>query len=106
MRRSDGVHHVNGPAGQISLRELPRYPGSEEALAEGALVAPMPGKVIKLAVAEGAEVETGDVIVVLEAMKMEHELTAPAAGTIAELRVAEGDQVDAGSALAVIETAD
>ena len=106
VRRSDGVHHVNGPAGQISLRELPRYPGSEEALAEGALVAPMPGKVIKLAVAEGAEVETGDVIVVLEAMKMEHELTAPAAGTIAELRVAEGDQVDAGSALAVIETAD
>jgi biotin carboxyl carrier protein len=62
----------------------------------------MPGKVIKLAVAEGAEVAAGDVLVVLEAMKMEHELTAPADGVVAELRVAEGDQVEAGAALAVI----
>jgi acetyl/propionyl-CoA carboxylase alpha subunit len=103
VRRSDGVHHVNGPSGQVSLRELPRYPGSEEALAEGALVAPMPGKVIKLAVAEGATVEAGDVVVVLEAMKMEHELTAPGAGTVSSLAVAEGDQVDAGTPLAVID---
>jgi acetyl/propionyl-CoA carboxylase alpha subunit len=106
VRRSEGVHHVNGPAGQVSLRELPRYPGSEEALAEGALVAPMPGKVIKLAVAEGADVEAGDVIVVLEAMKMEHELTATAAGKVSSLAVAEGDQVDAGTPLAVIEDAE
>ena len=62
----------------------------------------MPGKVLKLAVGEGATVSAGDVLVVLEAMKMEHELVAPAAGTVAELRVAEGDQVDAGSALAII----
>ncbi|MFN8113831.1 MAG: biotin carboxylase N-terminal domain-containing protein [Solirubrobacterales bacterium] len=103
VRRSDGVHHVNGPSGQVSLRELPRYPGSEEALAEGALVAPMPGKVIKLAVAEGAEVEAGDVIVVLEAMKMEHELTTTASGKVSSLAVAEGDQVDAGTPLAVID---
>ena len=102
IRRSGDAHHVNGPSGQADLRELPRYPSGEESLGEGALVAPMPGKVIKLAVTEGAEVEAGDVLVVLEAMKMEHELTAPAAGTLAELRVAEGDQVDAGSPLAVI----
>ena len=57
---------------------------------------------IKLAVAEGAAVSAGDVLIVLEAMKMEHELVAPADGTVAELRVAEGDQVDAGSPLAVI----
>ncbi len=103
VRRSDGVHNVNGPGGQASLRELPRYPGAEDALGEGALIAPMPGKVLKLAVAAGDAVEAGAVVVVLEAMKMEHELTAPAAGTVTELRVAEGDQVDAGSALAVIE---
>ena len=103
VRRSAGAHHVNGPLGQSSLRELPRFPSGEEALGEGALVAPMPGKVIKLAVSEGAEVEAGDVLVVLEAMKMEHELTAPAAGTLEELRVAEGDQVEAGAPLAVIE---
>jgi len=106
VRRSAGVHHVNGPLGQSSLRELPRYPGTEEALAEGALVAPMPGKVIELAAVEGAAVEAGEVLVVLEAMKMEHELTAPVAGTVATVRVAEGEQVEAGAALAVIEPAE
>ncbi len=102
VRRSGEVHYVNSPLGQSTLRELPRYPSGEEELGEGALAAPMPGRVIKLAVAEGAEVAAGDVLVVLEAMKMEHELTAPADGVVAELRVAEGDQVEAGAALAVI----
>jgi len=103
VRRSGDAHHVNGPGGQLDLRELPRHPGAGEALAEGALVAPMPGKVIRLAVDAGAQVEAGDVVVVLEAMKMEHELLAPAAGTVAELMVAEDDQVDAGAPLAVID---
>ncbi len=102
VRRGGGVHHVNGPDGQADLRELPRYPSGDEALGEGALVAPMPGKVIKIAVAEGSTVSSGEVLIVLEAMKMEHELVAPADGTVSELRVAEGDQVDAGMALAVI----
>lgn len=102
VSRSAGVHHVNSALGQSSLRELPRFPTGEESLGEGALVAPMPGKVIKLAVSEGSEVEAGDVLVVLEAMKMEHELTAPAAGTVGELRVAEGDQVESGAPLAVV----
>ena len=105
VRRRGDAHHVNGPAGQLDLRELPRYPGAGGKLAEGALVAPMPGKVIRLAVAAGAEVETGALVAVLEAMKMEHELLAPAAGTVAELLVAEGDQVDAGAALVVIDPA-
>ena len=65
----------------------------------------MPGKVIKLLAAEGAELLAGDVVVVLEAMKMEHELTAPAPGRLSELRVAEGDQVDSGSVLGVIDPA-
>ena len=103
VRRSRGVHHVNGPEGQTSLRELPRYPSEDDAVAEGALVAPMPGRVIKVAAEQGAAVAAGQVLVVLEAMKMEHELAAPAAGTLSELRVSEGDQVDAGAALAVIE---
>ncbi len=103
VRRSGDAHHVNGPDGQLDLDELPRYPGGESALAEGALVAPMPGRVIRLAVTEGAAVEAGSVVAVLEAMKMEHELLAPAAGTVAAVHVAEGDQVDAGAALAVID---
>ncbi|GIK76754.1 MAG: putative acetyl/propionyl carboxylase alpha subunit AccA2 [Actinomycetes bacterium] len=106
VRRSGDSHHVNGPGGQLDLTELPRYPGSGGALAEGALVAPMPGRVIRLAVTEGADVEEGALVAVLEAMKMEHELLAPAAGTVASLHVAEGDQVDAGAALAVIDPAD
>jgi propionyl-CoA carboxylase alpha chain len=59
--------------------------------------------VIRLAVTEGAAVEAGSVVAVLEAMKMEHELLAPAAGTVAAVHVTEGDQVDAGAALAVID---
>jgi acetyl/propionyl-CoA carboxylase alpha subunit len=105
VRRSGDAHHVNGPDGQLDLRELPRYTGAGGGLAEGALVAPMPGKVIRLAVTEGAAVEAGSVVAVLEAMKMEHELLAPAAGTVATLHVAEGDQVDAGAPLAVIDPA-
>jgi propionyl-CoA carboxylase alpha chain len=103
VRRAGDIHHVNSALGQSSLRELPRFPSGEEALGEGALTAPMPGKVIKLAVEAGAEVAAGDVLVVLEAMKMEHELTAPAAGVVTEVRVSEGDQVESGMALAVIE---
>jgi propionyl-CoA carboxylase alpha chain len=105
VRRSGDEHHVNSSQGQVSLRELPRFPGADDALGEGALIAPMPGKVIKLEVEAGAEVQAGQVLIVLEAMKMEHELTAPGAGTVSELRVAEGDQVEAGAALALIEPA-
>jgi propionyl-CoA carboxylase alpha chain len=105
VARDGDTHWVNSPLGQSGLRELPRYPGAEESEAEGALVAPMPGRVIKLAVGEGDDVEAGQVIAVLEAMKMEHELTAPAAGALAELRVAVGDQVDSGAIVGVIEAA-
>ena len=93
------------PTARSACGSCRAIPSGEGALAEGALIAPMPGKVLKLAVAEGATVGSGDVLIVLEAMKMEHELLAPAAGTVTELRVAEGDQVDAGAALAVIEPA-
>ena len=63
---------VNSTVGQLTLYEQPRYAGGNEALGEGALAAPMPGKVIKIKAAEGDQIEAGDVIVVLEAMKMEH----------------------------------
>ena len=95
---------VNSTVGQLTLHEQPRYAGGNDALGEGALAAPMPGKVIKIKAAEGDQIEAGDVIVVLEAMKMEHELTAPASGTLTRLAVAEGDQVDPGSLLAEIDT--
>lgn len=66
------------------------------------LDSPMEGKVFKIVKAVGEPVELNEVVVVLDAMKMEIEVVAPAAGTVAELHVAVGDSVDAGSALATI----
>ncbi len=73
--------------------------------ADGAILAPMPGKVIAVDVAPGDEVAEGQRLVVLEAMKMEHALTAPFAGTVAELTVRQGDQVEVEALLARVEKA-
>jgi 3-methylcrotonyl-CoA carboxylase alpha subunit len=72
---------------------------------DGAIPAPMPGKVIAVVVTEGQAVEAGQRLLVLEAMKMEHALTAPFAGTVTELRVREGAQVEVDALLARVERA-
>jgi acetyl/propionyl-CoA carboxylase alpha subunit len=64
------------------------------------LAAPMPGRVRRLVAAEGSAVARGDVLLVLEAMKMEHAIRAPRDGVLERFRVAEGDLVDAGAELA------
>jgi 3-methylcrotonyl-CoA carboxylase alpha subunit len=63
------------------------------------LRAPMPGRVIRLLVSEGEEVARGATLLILEAMKMEHEIKAPRAGRVAKLPYLVGDQVDAGAPL-------
>ena len=68
------------------------------AAAEG-LWAPMPGKVVATRVREGDEVASGDLLLILEAMKMEHEIRAPHAGRIGKLPYGAGDQVEAGALL-------
>ncbi len=73
------------------------------AAGEEAVTAPMPGKILKLAVAEGASVNEGDVLVILEAMKMENEILAPRGGNVKAIGVAEGANVDTGELLVVIE---
>jgi 3-methylcrotonyl-CoA carboxylase alpha subunit len=73
--------------------------------ADGAILAPMPGKVIAVDVAAGEAVTKGQRLLVLEAMKMEHALTAPFDGTVAELAVAEGSQVQVEALLARVERA-
>jgi acetyl/propionyl-CoA carboxylase alpha subunit len=103
VRRSGEGVHVSGPAGQLDLRELPRYPDPSAQAAAGSLLAPMPGSVIRVDVAEGDSVTAGQPLLVLEAMKMEHEIVAPTDGTVAALGVGVGDQVDAGALLAAIE---
>jgi biotin carboxyl carrier protein len=70
---------------------------------EAEVVAPMPGKIVKVLVEEGQAVAEGEGVVVVEAMKMENELRAPRAGTVAGLSVAEGDTVEGGSVLMRIE---
>ena len=72
---------------------------------DGEIVAPMPGKVIAVDVAEGDAVTAGQRLLVLEAMKMEHALTAPFDGTVTELNVSEGGQVQVEAVLAVVEAA-
>ena len=71
--------------------------------AEGGLVAPMPGKVIALVATEGAKVDKGAPLLILEAMKMEHTITAPAAGTVKAFRFGVGDQVGDGAELVEFE---
>jgi biotin carboxyl carrier protein len=65
--------------------------------------APMPGKVIKLLVAEGAEVEPNQGIVVLEAMKMQNEIKSPKKGVVKKIGVTEGAAVNSGDMLATVE---
>ncbi len=69
------------------------------------ITAPMPGKVVKLPVTEGQQVEAGDVLVVLEAMKMETALHAESAAVVKQIRAAVGQMVDHGAVLLVLSPA-
>ena len=66
------------------------------------MVAPLAGSVFKILVNEGDEIEAGQVLLILEAMKMETEITAPNAGTVAHIGVAVGDAVQGGQPLVEI----
>jgi acetyl/propionyl-CoA carboxylase alpha subunit len=70
--------------------------------AGGSLAAPMPGRVRKVVASPGDPVARGDVVLILEAMKMEHAIRAPRAGTVSAILHAEGDLVEAGEQLAEI----
>ena len=67
-----------------------------------AVNAPMPGTILKVNTAQGAAVKKGDILVVLEAMKMENEILAPRDGTVAQVAVAKGNTVDTGALLVVL----
>jgi acetyl-CoA carboxylase biotin carboxylase subunit len=86
----------------FALVEQPRFsePGADAVA--GGLVAPMPGKVVRVLVTVGQEVAAAAPLVVLEAMKMEHTVRATAAGTVRAIHVAAGDQVDGDHVLAVV----
>ena len=110
----DGVHasgyaskfgsrwYVDIPAGGLSLLEKSRFPGADIADIEGGLTAPMPGKILAIEVAKDDSVTAGQLLVLMEAMKMEHQIVATFDGAVADVRVAVGDQVDNGELLVII----
>ena len=99
-----------GPAAAPGAPATRRAPRRERAAGGGGgggdtLTSPLQGTVLKVAVEQGATVEEGALVAVIEAMKMENEITAHKAGTIAELPIAVGSSVASGDTLAVISSA-
>ncbi|MGY1604838.1 ATP-binding protein [Geodermatophilus sp. SYSU D00815] len=108
VRRTVEVHRVgrtcfvDSPLGATVLVEVERFPEPRSEEAAGSLLAPMPGTVVRVEVAEGEPVRAGAVVVVLEAMKMEHPVRAPHDGVVTALPATVGAAVDTGAVLAVV----
>jgi propionyl-CoA carboxylase alpha chain len=96
---------VQGPEGDVELAAVPRFPEAESETVAGGLVAPMPGTVLAVHVNPGDTVTAGQLLMIVEAMKMEHRITAPHGGVVGDLRARRGDQVGSGDLLAVIDEA-
>ena len=94
---------VHGPWGDALFKILPRFtlPGSE--IQAGGLIAPMPGKVIDLKVKVGSKVKKGDTLVILEAMKMEHQVKASEDGKVTKVLIKKDDQLENGALLMVVD---
>ena len=94
---------VHMPYGDVNLEIKPRFvmPGSENI--QGSLSAPMPGKVIALNVKKGSKVKAGDVLVILEAMKMEHSIKALEDGVVSKILISKNDQVENGAPLMIVD---
>jgi acetyl-CoA/propionyl-CoA carboxylase biotin carboxyl carrier protein len=91
------------PHAELARRRRERgFRRAHHAAARDALVSPMQGTVLAVEVANGDEVEPGQVVCVIEAMKMENEITAPRAGTISELSVEAGQQVTTGQVICLV----
>ncbi|WP_028962359.1 biotin/lipoyl-containing protein [Sulfobacillus thermosulfidooxidans] len=96
------------PSAPVAAPPVPSEPPKAAApvvMQDGEMVieAPLPGAVLDVKVQEGQLVEVGQVLIILEAMKMENEVTAPVSGRIKSLRVQKGSSVDANEVLVIIE---
>jgi biotin carboxyl carrier protein len=99
--------HIDGVPVEVSINRMRRTGATAPSdAADGGpqrVLAPMPGKIVKLLVKPGDKVQPRQGVVVVEAMKMENELRARAAGTVSEVRVREGTSVEAGAILVILE---
>lgn len=107
---ADAVAHVAAPAPVAAAAPAPAAeaapaPAAESAATpagDGAQLAPMPGKILDIKMAAGQAVKEGDVVLILEAMKMENEIVAESSGTIQGIHVNKGDMVNPGDPLFTI----
>ena len=100
----DGItHRLEWKRPQTPVAAAQQSTTTTSTSAEGAVTAIMPGKIVDLRVREGDAVSEGDVLVVLEAMKMENELKAPQSGTVRAVHVQVGDDVEQHQVLVEIE---
>ena len=86
--------------GEVAAENRPQPPRGADPVLN--VEAPMPGAIIDIAVKCGDDVKEGDVLLILEAMKMENEITAPRAGTVSAVHVQAGDTVEGGAALVAL----
>lgn len=108
---------VNGTAYEIELEELtgampaaapaaapaPAAPAAAAPAGGEKVTSPMPGTILDVKVAQGAAVKKGDVLMILEAMKMENEIMCPCDGRIASINTSKGSAVESGTLLCVIQ---
>ncbi|MBG0560938.1 ATP-binding protein [Actinoplanes aureus] len=103
VHRVGDVSYVDSPEGSVALREISRFPLPAPEAAESSLIAPLPGAVRRVLVVPGQRVRAGELLLTLEAMKLEHPVHAPSAGVVASLPVHPGAEVDTGELLAVLD---
>jgi len=102
----DGYHVRHGAARQwVSFADPSRQARATRRAAKGpqAIASDMPGRVVRILVAEGDAVEEGQGVIVVEAMKMENEITAPKAGKVTSIKVEPGQNVDGGAPLLIVD---
>ncbi len=109
-KSSSPVSKVQTAPGPVTVNKEAAVPDKKqpEAISKvgaggSSIKAPMPGSVLEVKVNVGDDIKDGDVLIVLEAMKMENELTASQAGTVAEVLVKKGDTVNSGDPLIVLK---
>jgi len=106
VKHQDNQWFLHGPQGDLELKEQPRYPTAQVEDLTGGLKAPMPGVIRSLIVQAGESVVKGQLLLILEAMKMEHRIIAPRDGVVSDMNVSVGEQVGNGQLLLTLAVKD